>query len=99
MNLSHALVIAALAASLLLVFKLKHRLFPGIALAVSVIEAMLSFRVVHFSVSGVNLMLVLGALLAVAGGLVWAKSSGKMHTTAATVVTLVGAIQVFSALV
>ena len=60
---------------------------------------MLSFRVVHFSVSGINLMLVLGALLAIAGGIVWTKTGGKIHITAATVVTFVGAIQVFSALV
>ena len=99
MNLSHVLVIAALVASLLLVFQLKQRLFPGIAVAVSVIETMLSFRVVHFSVSGIPLMLVLGALLGVAGAVVWARTGGKTHTTAATVVTLVGAIQVFSALV
>ena len=99
MNLSHGLVIAALVASILLVLKLKARLFPGICVAVSVIETMLSFRVVHFSISGINLMLVLGALLAVAGGITWTRAGGKTHTTAATVVTLVGLIQVFSAIV
>ena len=98
MHLVTALAIAALVASVLLLMQLKQRLFPGIAVAVSSVEVLLALHVIHFGVHGVNLALVLGAALAIAGAVVWARMGGKSHTTAATVVTLVGAIQVFSGL-
>jgi hypothetical protein len=98
MHLPTALAIAALVASILLVMQLKQRLFAGIAVAVSGVEVLLALHVLHFGVRGVNLVLVLGAALAIAGGIVWSRSGGKTNITAATVVTLVGLIQVFSGL-
>jgi hypothetical protein len=99
MNLTSALAIAALAASLLLLFQLKQRVFPIVAAVASGIEALLAFRVFHFGIRGLNLWLILGAALIVAGAIVWTKTAGKTHVTAATVVTLVGAVQVFTVLV
>lgn len=82
-----------------MVFQLKSKLVAIIAAVAAGLEALFAFHIVHFGVRGINLALVLGAALAICGALLWAKTGGKTHTTAATVVTLVGAIQVFSALV
>jgi len=99
MNPPNVLIIAALASSLLLVFQLKQRLFPIVAAVASGVEAVLAFHILKFSLKGINLGLVLGGVLAVVGALIWAKASGKTHVTAATIIALVGAIQVFTALV
>jgi hypothetical protein len=94
MNHSHVLVIAALIASLLLLVQLKKRLVAGIAAIAAGLEALFAFHIVHFGVRGINLNLVLAAVIVVCGGLLWMKTGGKTHTTAATVLTLVGLIQV-----
>jgi hypothetical protein len=99
MNLPNVLIVAALASSLLLVFQLKQRLIPIVAAVASGLEAVLAFHILKFSLKGINLGLVLGGVLAVAGALIWAtKATGKPHVTAATIIALVGAIQVFTAL-
>jgi len=94
MNHSHVLVIAALVSSLLLLFQLKKRLVAAVAAVAAGLEALFAFHIVHFGVRGINLGLVLAAVLVVCGGLLWIKAGGKTHTTAATVLTLVGLIQV-----
>jgi hypothetical protein len=98
MNLPTVLAVAALAASLLLVFQVRRRLFPAIAAAASGFETLLALHVVHVSLRGVSLQLVLGAALAIAGAIIWARTGGKTHTTCATIVTMVGAIQLLAAL-
>ena len=98
MSLAHALTIAAFVASLVLVLQVKARLFPVIALIVSGIELLFAFHIVHFGVRGLNLSLIFGAALAVCGGVLWMRTGGKAHVTCATVITLVGAIQLFSAI-
>src|SRR4051794_40323558 len=98
MNLPNVLILAALASSLLLVFQLKQRLFPIVAAVASGVEAVLAFHLLKFGVKGINLGLVLGGVLAVAGVLIWAKATAKTHVTAATIIALVGAIQVITAL-
>jgi hypothetical protein len=98
MNTAAVLVVAALAASIVLVMQIRARLFPVIALAASGIEGLLVFRVLRFSLGSINLMLVLGAALVVAGVAIWMKTSGKTPVTAATTVAIVGAVQVLGAL-
>jgi hypothetical protein len=98
MHMPLAMVVAALAASLLLLFQLKKRLFPIVAVVASGMEILLALHIVTFGVRGLNLWLLLGATLVVAGTLIWMKAGGKVHVTAATIVTLVGTLQVFSAL-
>jgi hypothetical protein len=97
MNVGTALILAAVAGSIVLLMQLKARLFPIVALAASGLEALLAFRVLKLSV-GFNLGLVLGAVLVVTGAVIWAKTSGKTPVTAATTVALVGAVQVLGAL-
>lgn len=98
MTVATVMVLAAVAASLVLVTQASARLFPIIALVASSLEALLVFKVVTFSVSGVNLGLVLAVALLVAGGVSWVQTESKTPVTAATVVALVGAIQLAGAL-
>jgi len=99
MNLSDVLILAALAASLLLVFQIKQRVVPLVAAAASGVEALFAFHILKFSVKGLNLGLVLGGVLVVTGALLWMRTSVKTHVTAATVIALVGAIQVLTAII
>jgi hypothetical protein len=98
MSVATLMVLAALAASLVLVVQATARLFPVIALVASGIETLLAFKIVSFSVSGISVYLVLAAALLVSGGITWFQSESKPIVTAATVVTLIGAIQVAWAL-
>jgi len=95
-GMTHAqvLVLVALAASVLLLMQIKARLFPLIALVASGLETLLSFGIVKFGMGGLNVFLVLGAALVVAGVAIWLKTSSKQPVTAATAVALVGALQV-----
>ena len=72
------------------------RLWPAVATVAAGLELLKGLGLLHLSVSGLSLSLVLGAALAVAGALCWAKLSGKLHVTAATVIMLVGVSQVLT---
>lgn len=72
--------------------------FPVVALVVSGVEALSAFHLVHVSVARVPLPLVLGVGLVVAGVAVYLRAGSKALISAATVVTLVGGLQVFLAL-
>ncbi len=98
MNVGTLMVLVALAASLVLVTQASARLFPIIALVASGLEALIAFKIVSFSVHGVNVGLILGLALVVAGGVSWAQTDSKTPVTAATAVALIGAIQLAWAL-
>jgi hypothetical protein len=98
MHLPNLIALAALASSLLLLFQLRERVFPITAVVASGLEVLFGFNVVHFSIHGLNLVLVLGAALAVAGVFLWLRTRSKHHTTASTVIAFVGAMQVLGVL-
>jgi hypothetical protein len=98
MSIGTVLVLVALAASILLVLQSQSRLFPVIAVVASGIEALFVFKLITVRVKGLDIWLVLGIAMVVAGTLCWLKSSGRNEVTAATVVTFVGAIQVLQVL-
>lgn len=87
------LIVPALAASLFMLMRMSARLLPALAAAASGVEVLLALRLVSFggqaTVAG-----LLGATLAVVGGLLHTRVSGKPLVTAATVIALIGAIQV-----
>ncbi len=94
-------ITAVISAILLLVFqpgRLSEKILPIIAVVASVWEALIVFRVARLSLPGVNTMLVLGATLAIVGGIMYARMPGKTQTAAATLLTFVGAIQLLTAL-
>jgi hypothetical protein len=88
-----ALVVCALIASVILVMQGGERLFPVIALVACGIEALSVFHVIQLSSPRVRIDVILAAVLVVAGGISWARSSAKSAVTAATVIALVGLIQ------
>jgi hypothetical protein len=99
MHLNNALPpIAALVSSVLLFTKARPRVIAVVAVAAAAVETLLASGVVSFGVRGVNLTLILGACLLVAGAILWTRTAGKAAVTEATVVTLVGALQVAAAL-
>lgn len=94
--MGHSLVVAALAASILVLVVQNGGIYPIVAVAVSGIEALLSFGIVHVSIS--HLWLILGIALAVVGVMIYLRSSAKPAVAAATVIALVGALQVWQGL-
>jgi len=90
---STALIVTALVAAVILVMDRGDRLFPILALIACGIEALLVFHVIELSSNKFRIDVILAALMAIAGGVCWARSSGKSAVTAATLVTFVGAIQ------
>ncbi|PCC74272.1 hypothetical protein SAMN02745121_04375 [Nannocystis exedens] len=97
MTVDTALVFVVVAASLLLFLRAGKRLVPAIALGASVLEALLALRIVQLSLAGVPLGLVLGGALAGCGALLYLRVSQKLQIAAATVIALVGAMQVLAA--
>ena len=95
---AEALIVTALLASLLLALGRAERMFSLVAVAVSGIEALIVFDVITFKVRPFRLDVVFPALLVIAGGICWSRLSTKGQVTAATVVTLVGLIQLLTAL-
>ena len=98
MTIDKLMVLLALAGSVVLVTQASARLFPIIALVASGLEALLMFRIVTFSVSGVSIFLILAIALLIGGGVSWVQTESKHTVTAATAVVLVGAIQLAGAL-
>lgn len=97
MSLSTGLAIAALIASVILL-RFRQRHFPIIAIIASGLEVAMAFGLVRFSMTGVPLMLVLGAVLTAMGVIVFMKVTNKLMLAASTVLTLIGVIQSLVAL-
>lgn len=97
MTVANILIFAALAASLLLLFQARSRLWPIVATAASGLQAAFILGLVQFSLKGVPLAILLAAALTIAGLMIWIGASGKTQITSATVIALVGVVQVLSA--
>ena len=98
MSMATLLVLTAVVGSVVLVAQSTARTFPLVALVASGLEALLAFRIVSFSVSGINILFLLALALLVGGGASWMHSTGKSTVTAATAVAMVGAVQVLGSL-
>jgi hypothetical protein len=92
MNLSMIFAVAAMAGAVLLLVQTSNRIWPLVAVIAAGIHLLILTRIVHLSISGLSLSLVLGLALAVAGVMCWLKVSSKLHVSAATVVALLGLI-------
>jgi hypothetical protein len=93
-----ALVVTALVAALVLVMPRGDRLYPGIAALGALIETLIVFHAITISVKWLRMDLLLGGMVLVGGGIAWGRASGKTGIAAATVVTMIGAMQVLAAL-
>jgi hypothetical protein len=98
MRILTMLPLAALVASIVLLLHNAHRVLAIIALAVSGVEVVLAFGLVHFGVRGLPLGLIFGATLAVVGAVLFLRVHHKNAVAAATVIALVGVLQLLTAL-
>jgi hypothetical protein len=96
-NMPNLMILGALVASFVLVFRSGERIPAFIALAAAALEALIAFRLVTIK-GPPSLGLVLAAALTVAGVWSWMRASSKVTVTAATVVALIGVIQLLVAL-
>ena len=93
------MLLACLALVGSLVLSARHRpvLFPVIAAVASALEVLMAFGLVHLSIARLPLAMVFGVMLLVGGIATYVRTGDKTSVTAATVVTLVGAMQVLAA--
>ena len=89
--MGHSMVVAALAASILVLVVQNGGLYPIIATAVSGLEALLTFGIVHVAIP--HLWLILGVALAVVGVMIYLRSSAKPAVAGATVIAIIGVLQ------
>jgi hypothetical protein len=98
LTLAKLTVLTAVVASVIL-FARRREPFAIAALAASAVEALLAFGVIKLHIAGLNLGLVLGAVLAVGAIGAWLRTSDKTAVTAASIAGLLGTLQVLGALV
>ncbi len=98
MALHVALAVAALVASAALFLSSQSRALAVVALVASGLEVAMALGLLHLSVAGVPLAIILGLALAVPGVLAWLHASAKGAVSAAALITFVGALQVLSSL-
>jgi hypothetical protein len=101
MHLSYStLVIAATAAAslYLLLQSGGERKYGTVAFLVSMVELLLALGIITFSIVKFRVDVIFAVVLAVAGCLAWTRTSSKGGVTAATMVTLIGVMQLLLAL-
>jgi hypothetical protein len=96
MHTNTLLTVVALAASILLVAKVRGRLFPLIALVASAIEVLRATGILSLKVPVIGAALLFGGAMVVGGVGSWVKASAKAPVTAAVVVALVGLLRVLA---
>jgi hypothetical protein len=96
MHANSLLTVMALAASVLLVIKVRGRLFPLIALVASVIEVLRAYGILSLRVPVIGAAVLFGGAMVVGGVGSWIRSSGKVPVTAAVLVALVGLMHVLA---
>jgi hypothetical protein len=98
MSLFDILSVAALAASLVMLFDAGARL-PAMAAALAAgLQAGIVFQVLQVRSGGFPLPLVLAFAVLAAAGYAWTRAQAKPAVTAATAATLAGAIQILRGL-
>ncbi|HJZ89078.1 MAG TPA: hypothetical protein VKN99_28095 [Polyangia bacterium] len=97
-SLPTILILSALAASILLLLRKGPRLVALIALVASSLEALIQRGWLHIGLKVMPLGLILGGALAVAGAILFTRSSVKSAVAASTVVAFVGLLQLLAAL-
>src|SRR5688572_22623814 len=90
--------VIAVVASILLFLAGRKRVWEVIALAASAAWLLLVLGIFNWPLKGVSSGLVLGGTLALAGVVVYLRTSNKREVTASTVLTILGAILVLGAL-
>src|SRR5262245_60304136 len=97
-NMSTVMIVAAFAAAVFLLLNRTDRLFPMIAVIAAGIELLLALGIMSLSLSKYRIDVILPALLVVSGIIIWSRSSEKGSITAATTLSVIGAMQLLLAL-
>ncbi len=98
MNQPSMLVVAALVAAVIAVVLSAQRLVAIVALASAALHAAMFFGFIHLRVANFPLSLVIGIGLTASGAVLWVGSSNKLLTTAATIITALGVLQLLTIL-
>lgn len=98
MRITLVLAVLIFAASLYLVISKPKNPFAIGLLVASGIDLLLATGIIHLAVRGISTREVLAAIFAVLGGILYFRSSSKYQVTAATCVTLFGAIGLLTAI-
>lgn len=93
-----ALIVVALAASVMLLIEKNERTISIIAVIAAGVEALLAFGLMSLSLTKFRIDVILPGVLVVTGVIAWARSGSKPWVTAATLVAIVGALQLCGAL-
>jgi hypothetical protein len=96
MRMENAAMLVALAASVLLLLRVRPRLFPAIALVASGVEVLRGFGLLSFKVPVIGAGVLFGALLVVGGAGSWMRAGSKVATSAATIVVMFGLLRVLA---
>lgn len=94
MSLSTLFAICALIGSMVMLTAAPARAYAVAALVASGIEVGMALGFVSLAIAGLPLRVVLGAVLAITGVLAFMRVGSKSAVAAATVVALVGVLQV-----
>jgi hypothetical protein len=93
-----ALIVVALVSSVMLLLEKNERTISLIAVIAAGVEALLAFGLMSLSLAKFRIDVILPAVLVVTGVIAWARSASKPAITAATLVTMVGGLQLAGAL-
>lgn len=94
MVLHLALAVAALAASIVLLFSAVGRALAVVGLVASGLEVAMALGAIRLHLAGVPLGLVLGLALALPGLVAWLRAASKAAVSAAAILALAGILQV-----
>jgi hypothetical protein len=98
--MKEAMLLTALAliASGFLFYRWRHYL-SILAIVISAIETLRSFKIITFVIRGFPVSLILGGALTVVGCIILTRVKSKSLVIAATAITLIGAIQLGTGLI
>jgi len=93
-----ALIVVALVSAIVLLLDQNERTISVIAVIAAGVEALLAFGLMSLSLAKFRIDVILPAMLVVTGVITWARSSTKHAITGASLLTVVGALQLGAAL-
>ena len=96
-NFATVLIGLTLACSIYLLLNKSDRMFPMLAVIASGIQLLMALGIMTLTFARFRPDVILPALLVVAGGICWTRVSTKGTITAASVVTVIGAIELLLA--
>lgn len=95
-DLGTVLAITTLLASLVLMKT--DRMFALLALAAAAVQTLMALGIMTLTLAKFRIDVILPAILAVSGAVCWSKVATKSAVTAATIVTLLGSVELLLAL-